>query len=323
MSRRLLIGLVIALVGADANVAHADAADSPWSRGVTEDQKRAAKQLLEQGNQLMLVSKFKEAVPIYERALASWDHPAIRFNLVKALIGLDKVLEAADNLDKALAYGAAPLEDQVYNEALNYQRLLKNQIATIELRCDQAGVLLTLDGKQALACPGARDVRTLPGRHVLVGTAPGLLTESRDLTVLGGSRSTESVHLLGFAESPRRWAVWKPWLVVGVGAGIVATGVVFNVVARSNRDDLHARTEAGCSVRGCDPARYEELGLRALEDRVTAYNTISLVALGVGGAAVIAGGVLVALNRAPVLEARRVAVQPTTTSITVTVGGTF
>jgi len=316
MSRRLLIALALAYT----SVVAAD--DSPWSRGVTDEQKHAAQDLLEQGNQLMLVSRFKEAVPIYERALASWDHPAIRFNLVKALIGLDKVLEAADNLDKALAYGAAPLEEQVYNEALNYQRLLENQIATIEVRCDQPGVRIGLDGKSTLTCPGAREIRVLPGQHSLVGAGPNSLTDVRDVTLIGGTHTTESFHLRAPGEPVRRWAVWKPWTVVGGGAAIAVTGVVFNLLARSNRDDLHARTEAQCGVRGCDPARYEELGLRALEDRVNSYNTVSMVALGVGGAAMIAGGVLVMLNRVS-LDNQRIALQPSATGVTLTVGGSF
>lgn len=318
MSRRLLIALLVAR----ATVAAADGTDSPWSRGVTEEQKRAAQALLEQGNQLMLASKFKEAVPIYERALASWDHPAIRFNLVKALIGLDKVLDAALNLDKALAYGAAPLEDQVYQEALNYQRLLRNQVATIELHCDQDGVRLGLDGTAASTCPGTREIRVLPGAHTAVGAGPGFVTLVHDVQVAGGTRTRIDFHLHEPGEPVRRWAVWKPWAVVGGGALIAGTGIVFNVLARNRRDDLHARTETQCSVRGCDSERYEQLGLRALEDRVEAYNAVSLIALGVGGASLVAGGVLVMLNRAPV-DTQRVAVRPTSDGVLVTVGGSF
>lgn len=316
MSRRLLIALVL------AHTAVAVAEDSPWSRGVSDEQKKTAQDLLEQGNQLMLASKFKEAVPIYERALASWDHPAIRFNLVKALIGLDKVLEAADNLDKALAYGAAPLEDQVYSEALNYKRLLDKQIAIIEVRCDQPGVMLGLDGKTALTCPGTRELRVLPGEHTAVGAGPGFVTQVHQTSVLGGTRTTEMFHLREPGELVRRWAVWKPWVVVGAGAAVTVTGVVFNVLARNRRDDLHERAESQCSVRGCDPARYEELGLAALEERVNRYNTVSLIALGVGGAGLVAGGILVAFNRAPV-DVQRVAVTPSASGVTVTVGGSF
>ncbi|MGE3768605.1 MAG: hypothetical protein AB7L94_40515 [Kofleriaceae bacterium] len=319
MRRGLLIALALL---AHAHVAFADGSDSPWSRGVSDQQKKTAQALLEKGNQLMLASKFKDAVPIYEQALASWDHPAIRFNLVKALIGLDKVLEAAENLDKALAYGAAPLEEQVYSEALNYQRLLKNQIATIAVRCDQAGVTTGLDGKTVTPCPGSREVRVLPGEHTVVGAGPGYVTLVQHVTILGGNRLDVDIHLREPGEPVRRWAVWKPWAVVGGGAALAATGVVFNVLARDRRDDLHARTASQCSVRGCDEARYAELGLRALEDRVSAYNTVSLIALGVGGAGMIAGGVLVMLNRVSP-EAPRVAVQPDATGVTVVVGGSF
>lgn len=94
------------------------------------------------------------------------------------------------------------------------------------------------------------------------------------------------------------------------------------MLARDKRDDLHARTESQCSVRGCDAERYEELGLQTLEDAVRTYNTVSLIALGVGGAGMVAGGVLVMPNRVSP-EVPRVAVHPTATGVAVTVGGSF
>jgi hypothetical protein len=60
--------------------------DTPWSRGVTDAAKAQAQALLEEGNALIVQNLFREALAKYEAALAAWDHPAIRFNMVRALI---------------------------------------------------------------------------------------------------------------------------------------------------------------------------------------------------------------------------------------------
>ena len=304
MPWRLLILVTLAL----ATVAHAQPADSPWSRGVSDERKARAKVLLEAGNRLLLESKAKEAAASYEQALVAWDHPAIRFNLVRALIALDKPLEAFENLERALAYGAAPLEDQVYGEALNYQRLLAGQIGTIALRCDQPGVVLTLDRETALTCPGVRELRVLPGKHVLVGSAQGLLTESRELFVIGGETTRTSMTLVSLGQAGRRWPRWQPWTIAGTGIALVGVGIAFNVLARTARDEHEQQTALHCAARGCEPAEYAERGLARLEDQVETRNVVSLVALGVGGATALTGGVMVLLNRSLARASERVGV---------------
>ena len=125
MPRRLLI--VVALLAPLG--ARADTPEPPWSRGVTAEAKTAAQKLLAQGNELFLANKYKEALVQYEAAIAKWDHPAIRFNMVRAQVALDRPIEAYDNLQRALAFGAGPLEDSVFQEAQNYQRLLVRQVS--------------------------------------------------------------------------------------------------------------------------------------------------------------------------------------------------
>lgn len=321
MSRRLLILVAFAAVAP----AHAQPAtdSAPWARGVSEENKQRAHALLEQGNQLLLASKLKEAVAIYEQALAAWDHPAIRFNLVRALIGLDKPLEAAEQLEKALAFGAAPLEDQVYGEALNYQRLLRGQIATVAITCDQPGVALALDGTEAVTCPGSREVRVLPGTHRLVGTGRGLMTASQELIVTGGSTTPATLRLYPLVEGERRWASWQPWTIAGSGAVVLGVGIAFNLMARSARSELEEQTALRCNVRGCSPEDYRALGLADLEDRVRTRNTISMITLGIGGAAAITGGVMILLNRAPLRRQERITLIAPRGGVGLAVTGSF
>src|SRR6185503_11701801 len=84
--------------------AHAD--ESPWVKGTTPEQRAAAQERLTAGNSLLLEKNYVAALAKYREAITFWDHPAIRFNIVRCLIQLDRSIEAVDELDKALRYGA-------------------------------------------------------------------------------------------------------------------------------------------------------------------------------------------------------------------------
>ena len=172
---RMAVCLMLALAGP------ASADDAPWTTGVTAEQKETARYLLDAGNTLFLAHDYAAALDKYRQALAVWDHPAIRFNVVRCLIQLDRTVEAADNLKLALKYGAAPLEEAVYNEALAYEKLLANQIGDLDVSCSQAGAVVTLDGQPLLTCPGTQTRRVAPGRHQLVGSQEGFLTKSTEV----------------------------------------------------------------------------------------------------------------------------------------------
>src|SRR5215212_2355335 len=96
--RTLALAIAFTLLPA---VVHADA---PWSQGVSEDQKAKAKVALDQGNALLIDKKYVEALDKYTEAVGFWDHPAIRFNMVRCQIQLGKNLDAYENLEKALKY---------------------------------------------------------------------------------------------------------------------------------------------------------------------------------------------------------------------------
>ena len=141
-------------------VAHAE--EQPWAVGVTDAQKAEAQKILEEGNALFLKKDYPQALEKYKAAVAKWDHPAIRFNMVRCLIQLDRPVEASDSLALALKYGAAPLEEAVYTEALSYQKLLANQIGDLDIACVPPGAALDLSGRaqgQRTVAAFARDGR--------------------------------------------------------------------------------------------------------------------------------------------------------------------
>src|SRR5262249_52983673 len=128
----------------------------PWSEGVPVEQQNAANAEFAEANTLMTQQAHQPALEKYKSAIAKWDHPLIRFNMAAAEIRLDKLLEAAEDLDKALRYGADPFpNNEYYEQALNYQALLKGRIGEIAVSCDQGDVHLLLDGKPWSSCPGS------------------------------------------------------------------------------------------------------------------------------------------------------------------------
>jgi hypothetical protein len=284
--------IVTALALLTATVAHAD---EPWKEGVSPEHMAAAQKLLEAGNALFLRREFGAALAKYQEAVDSWNHPAIRFNMVRALIQLDRIVEAYDNLELALAYGAAPLDANVYNEAVSYQKLLAKQIANVVISCKQSGVALTFDGKPLLTCPGTQTRRVLPGPHQVAGKRDGYLTRTIEVIVIGGSDEHVDLALdpLGaVGKVTHRWGTWMPWTVVGAGVVVIGAGALVQAIAVSDHDRYYDRVARECSA-GCDAGFASDL-----KDRAILENRAAIATMAVGGAALAVGGVLVYLNRA-------------------------
>jgi len=306
---------ILLVLAASATTAHAQPAppapppapapapapdDEPWSRGVTAEQREQAQRLLDEGNELFLASRYPEALAKYQAAVAVWDHPAIRFNIARALIQLDRPVEAYDNIEQALRYGPAPLEEAShYADAKSYERLLRGQIAEIEIRCDQPDVKVVVDGQAFFTCPGSRTTRLLPGNHQVVARRAGYMTMTRDLVVVPGAPSSFDVRLLSIAEATtttRRWTPWKPWAIAAAGAAGAGLGVLFELDARSNLDEYGQALRDQCMARPCFPSDLPPLAQSALS-RAQLDRGIAISAFVAGGAAVVTGLTLVILNR--------------------------
>jgi tetratricopeptide (TPR) repeat protein len=273
-------------------------AEAPWSQGVTEEQKAKAKTLLDEGNALLIDKKYVEALDKYTQAVAVWDHPAIRFNMVRCQIQLGKNLDAYENLEKALKYGAAPLEETVYNEALAYQKLLETQIGDIKVTCKQDGVKLTIDGQPLASCPAQESRRLLAGPHQIVGTKKGLLPKTMDIVVVGGKPLGLDIKLDPLAAGARivhRWPGYVPWAIAGAGLGLSAVGGVTLWAAHNQMDSYDAFVRANCSTQ-CNEMQTAQ-AKHDYYDPAQTKNTLGGVTIVVGAAAFATGAVMVYLNR--------------------------
>jgi hypothetical protein len=289
----------------------ARAGDEPWAVGVTEQQKEAAQKLLTEGNNLFVEKKYPEALEKYNLAIKSWDHPAIRFNIVRCLIQLDKPVEASDNLVIALKYGQAPLEQALYDEALNYQKLLAQQIGELDVHCEQAGVKVTLDGQALLTCPGKEHRRVAPGQHQLVGTKDGYLTSHTEVVVLGAKTADSKIQLVELGKAAKvvhRWPTWLPWTVFGGGLALAGVGGLVQYLASSDMNQYDRDISTACGGTGCAPTvpiPGDTMGGMMpnpnihtdLKDRAQLENKLAIGVMTVGFGAAIAGGVMLYMNR--------------------------
>jgi len=208
-------------------------ADVPWGAGVPAEQQARANKLFAEANELFARQAHTPALQKYRAALELWDHPLIRYNMAITLIRLDRILDAADNLDAALKFGAEPFTPSLYLEAQDYQRLVAGRIGSIDVSCEQAGVRVALDGKPWFECPATRRVRVLGGQHQLVAERGGYLTLTKQLHISGGAVERDQLVL-----SRAHGTAWYQHWYVLAAVGVVAAGVTTYYATRDTRDQV-------------------------------------------------------------------------------------
>jgi hypothetical protein len=272
----------------------------PWANGVPEATQKQASALYEEGNTLFAQQAHAPALEKYRAAVALWDHPLIQFNLAVTLIRLDRILEAAEHLEKALRYREAPYTRELFQQAQDYQRLVEGRVGFVEVSCAQAGAKVLIDGKRWFTCPGTQKMREMAGEHTLVGELDGFLTASQPLIVLGGTTVSKKVELQRLETAvklvyPHR--PWIPWTIMLAGAatGLVGGGVWF--AGRGQMKTFDENFASECTTTGCAKDLSDHLALRDQRDAARLKGTIGITMMIAGGAVMVGGIVMTAMNR--------------------------
>lgn len=293
------MALVLALA-AFARVAAAQPAEMaedestrPWAKGVSQADQKEAMELFTKANALLRDALFVKAAEVYKEALTHWEHPAIYYNLALALINLDKPIELHDALAKAMRFGAAPLDEDKYRRAQNYQRLTEAQLAHVDISCDVPGTTVTMDGRELFKGPGNYEGLIPVGEHSIVATKPGYLTTNLPKVLKGGDDVKIAVKMYtvdDLTRYQRRWPRWQPWAVVGGGAAVAIIGGIMHASAKSHFDDFDAGVTA-CG--GCTPSD----DLSGKKSTGSLLQGMAVSAYVVGAAGIVTGAVMVYLNR--------------------------
>ncbi len=319
----LLAVAAILLIGAGTARAQDSGGDENlWSKGISAETRERALTLYREGNAQFEQSEYRGALASYRKAIEIWDHPAIRYNMAVSMIHLEQPLAAFTELGLALRYEAAPFSPEDYAQAQTYFKLLRGQLADLEVVCEEAGAEVRLDGELLFTAPGKATRTLAPGKHQLVASKKGYLTESRALNLTPGQLNVETVELVTLeagteTRTTRRWSGWKPWAVVGAGVGVAAIGAVFELKAQADIDEYDEDFAELCPT-GC--AEDELPGaVRDLKTRAELEDAIGLGAIATGGALIVTGAILVVLNqpRIETVERPRMTVAPTRGGATV------
>lgn len=275
------------------------AAPMPWVAGVPLAQRQAANRIFQEGNVLIREGLFARAADKYREALALWDHPGFRYNLAIAQINLDQPIAAYESFLHATRHGAPPLGEDLYTQAQSFLTLLRNQLAHLEVVCDEPGAEVTLDGKPLFVGPGRRTLMALPGGHVLMASKNGRLPDSEQIVLAPGQRAR-------FALAPeyrdrvitaRRWPAWRPWAVAGVGLFLVAGGGLLDWQSSAGFSRYDGSVDAACpGAAGCTPGSVPS-GLHDRRERAEEQQWIARGMYLTGGVVAATGAVLLYLNR--------------------------
>jgi hypothetical protein len=322
--KRLLVTAIVIVLG----TGRVSRAEDEWAKGVPADKQKQANALFAEANQLVAQQAHQPALEKYKAALELWDHPLIRFNRAYAEIRLDRVLEAAEDLDKALQYGQAPFPTkELYEQALAYQTLIKGRVGDVSASCEQADVKVSLDGRPWFNCPGNGKQRVLSGEHVILGERKDYIPQSRRVVVGGGKATVEKINLLPIDSAvvlkypyPR----WIPFTIAGGGAAIALGGLAFWFAGRNQMDKFESDFAMACPT-GCDAALNmtpQEKLLAEERDSAKLKGKIAVVMM-IGGGAITATGVVMAIINSKAKRVMPLEVAPTPGGVAASFTGHF
>ena len=250
-------GIVASSVNPATAYAQSNVTEQAWHNGVSPENEQKARALFAQAGQLQERFLYEQARATYQKALASWDNPFIHIELAWVLLKLGHALRAYEHLQEAQKWGpnSLPEPDQKRIRALE-QTLLKQHLAVIEVRCDEPGAEVALDGKTLFIGPGVKRTVVRPDLHVLTAKKPGYFPLLESIALLAGKPQRA---LLTLSEDrifeTRKWARWKPWTVAVAGAATVLLGAGLKWRAGVNIIRGDRALNASCAERpACSPS---------------------------------------------------------------------
>jgi tetratricopeptide (TPR) repeat protein len=308
-----------------------DGEGKPWNRGTTLAVREAANARFLEGNRLFDAPLFAQAAAQYKAALRTWPHPAFHYNLALAQLNLGQDVEAREHLERAVQYGEEPLGAAEFAEAQRQLAALERQLGRITITCQTPGAVVSLDGVAVFTAPGRHQAWVMPQpmTHELTARKPEYLSKSKQISVAPGALEQVELELITLeeaADANRRWATWKPWVVVGAGAATAAGGGVFHRLSARNVDRYDAEAvRLGCANDAAMPGCHDGQLPAELRDqlgRARQQHTVAVTGYITGGVVAAAGIVMLWLNRprldeeAPPSRGRRVVVVPAVSSDT-------
>jgi len=286
-----------------------DGDGKPWTQGVSTEDRQAARELFLEGNRRFRIPLFAKAAEKYTAALTKWKHPAIYFNLALAQLNIGQEVEARDNLEHALQYGEEPLGAEQFQEAQKQFQEIDHALGWIHIVCATKGAEVTLDGVKLFTGPGSYQGRAKAKAYEVAAKKAGYLSLAKRVTITPSGFQDIELRLLTLneaADASRRWALWKPWAVLAVGAAVTAGSGGLHALSARNFQAYDKRFHnLPCAVKvnvhGCNKDEIDP-ALNAQLNRALFQQKIALAGYIAGGSLVAAGIAFVYLNRPRLAE---------------------
>jgi hypothetical protein len=213
------------------------------------DAKRAAAQLIDQGNELLRRRQYEAALALYQAAHEKYPTPKIFFNMAEAYRELKSFVEAIELYERFLAESGVDAGSPLSREAAGAIADLETRIARISLDGGPPEAEVFVDGQPAGRLPLARH-RVLPGVHQVLLQKEGFVSRRIEVAVKSGEDHRVDATLEPIAPPPSPPAIavttpvertsqpedegsiagkWWFWtliggaVVIGVGAAVIAT----------------------------------------------------------------------------------------------------
>jgi hypothetical protein len=272
-------------------------------------QQAVAESLFEAGRSLMAEQRHAEACPKFEESNRIAPSAGTTLNLGRCLEAQGRTASAWAAYKRAIGLGRAAGQTRHVTAGEKFLADITPRLSHLRIEASErpAGLVVRRGGVSmglaALGVPLAVD----PGEHSIEASAPGRTPWSTTIEVKpDGDQAVVTIPELAVAEappppkSPPPPAAARPadepdgkliagLIVGGIGVAAIGVGAVFGVLTLSDA------SEAESSAALCPAMRCTDAGEAAIADAETKA-WVSNVTLGVGAAAMIAGGVLVTLS---------------------------
>jgi tetratricopeptide (TPR) repeat protein len=277
------------------------AVDSPSDESVAEQRRTQAKAKYERGVDAYAAARYKDAVELFLEADKLSPSAPLSFNIARAEEHLGDAAGALrwyrDYLRRApTAKNSGEVRTAV---AALASSLAKKGVQQLTVLSNPTGATVEIDEQPAVVAPWTGELS--PGRHHLSFSRAGYADAQREVQLSANQPIDVSVELeqkspasptfargttdtsgAVAARGPRLGAL--PWVTLGVGAAALGGALTFELLRRSAEND----------------AKHEpQVGYQAQLDREQGRQTAARIFLGVGGAFVVAGGVMLLFDSKP------------------------
>lgn len=258
-----------------------------------------AEALFRDGRTLMKDKKYEEACPKFEESYRLVAKLGTLLNLAACHDEQGKTGSAWGEYTKAITEAKTANEEERVQFAREKLDALEERLSkvVVEVASPVPGIDVVIADKAIRKAAWGTPIPLDPGKHELVARAPGHQTFKKTIEVpLGPATITETIPALepiaegeapeepiesAGAESSQATIGWVIGAIGLVGLG-VGTGFGVNTLIQNGDSDAHCDDENLCDQAGVD-----------LRDSALTSATISTIAFAVGGAAVIAGVIVI------------------------------